>query len=149
MARRVNSICFSGFVLLFLMSCASREPKIESYELRFKKVDHFMANEFEVGVLEFEPCILPGAYIPVYHFPVYLRGEKERDFYVNVYGSPDQTDPFKFKEVSKGFLYQQELLWVLEEKTQKDSHKILKRYDSAPSYPQIKKDVVEILSTKR
>jgi hypothetical protein len=108
-----------------------------------------MVNEFEVGALEFEPCILPGGYIAIYHFPVYLEGAKRRDFYVNVYGSPDQMDAFKFKKVSRKFLYQHELLWVLEERTEEKLHDVLKRYDSAPSYAQIKEDVIEILSMKR
>lgn len=149
MLRRVGLTCHLGFVLLLLIGCASREPKIESYQLTFKKIDHFMVNDFEVGVLEFETWILPGGYIPLYHFPVYLRGERNRDLYANVYGGPDQMDAFKFKKVSKEFLYQQELLWVLEEKTEKHPHKIWKKYDSAPDYPQIKNDVIEILSISR
>lgn len=134
---------------MVLMACASQKPKIRRYELTFKKVDHFVVERFEVGVLEFEPYILPGGYIPLYHFPVYLEGEKEGNFYVNVYGSPEELNPFKFKKVSKKFLYQQQLLWVLEEKTQENPHKILKRYDGAPDYSQIKKDVIAILSTRR
>lgn len=141
--------CLLGFVLLLLISCASREPKIESYQLTFKKIDHFMVDDFEVGVLEFETCILPGGYIPLYHFPVYLRGERNRDLYVNVYGGPDQMDAFKFKKVSKGFLYQQELLWVLEERIEQKPHKILKKYERSPTYNQIKEDVIAILSKER
>ena len=108
-----------------------------------------MVENFEVGVLEFEPCILPGGYIPIYHFPIYYQGEKKRDFYVNAYGSPEQMAPFEFRDISKKFLYQQELLWTLEEKTEQEPHKIFKRYDSAPAYSQVKKDVIAILSSKR
>jgi hypothetical protein len=108
-----------------------------------------MVENFEVGVLEFEPCILPGSYIPVYHFPVYLEGERKYDFYVNVYGSPQDLDPFRFKNVSREFLYKQQFLWILEEKTKEEPHKILKRYEKGPTYNQIKKDVIAILSKRR
>jgi hypothetical protein len=149
MSGRVYLICFLEFILLFALSCASRGPEVRRYELSFKKIDHFLVENHEVGVLEFEPYILPGGYIPIYHFPVYLESKREKDFYVNIYGSPQELDPFKFKNVSKKFLYQQKLLWVLEEKTEENPHKILKRYDSSPTYEQIKKDVIAILSAKR
>ncbi len=149
MQRRIYLIYFWGLLLLALIACASQQVGIRRHELSFKKVDHFIVHSFEVGVLEFEPCILPGGYIPIYHFPIYLEAEKDRDIYVNVYGSPEELNPFRFDKVSKKFLYQQELLWILEEKTEENLHRILKRYDSAPNYPQIKNDVIEILSGRR
>ena len=149
MLRTVWLTCFAGFTVLLLAGCASRASKVETYELRCKRIDHFMLDGLEVGVLEFEPCILPGGYIPIYHFPVYLGGEKNRDLYVNAYGSPDQMDAFEFETVSKSFLYQQQLLWVLEERTEDEPHEILKRYPAAPDYQQIKDDVIAVLSARR
>jgi len=147
MHRRVYLIL--GFVFLVSVHCASHQPKSGKYEISFKKIDHFLVENYEVGVLEFEPYIMPGSYIPIYHFPVYLEGERKRDFYVNVYGSSQELDPFKFKNVSKEFLYQQQFMWVLEERTEQEPHTILKRYDRSPTYNQIKEDVIAILSIKR
>jgi hypothetical protein len=147
MKRRVH-IIFS-FVLLIVMNCAFRQPEVGRYEISCKKIDHFLVENYEVGVLEFEPCILPGSYIPVYHFPVYLEGERKQDLYVNVYGSPQELDPFKFKSVSKEFLHQPQLMWILEERIEQKPHIILKRYEKYPTYNQIKEDVIAILSAKR
>ena len=138
-----------GLVFAASVYCASQQPKTGKYEISFKKIDHFMVGKYEVGVLEYELCILPGSYIPVYHFPVYLEGERKRDLYVNVYGSTRELDPFKFKTVSKKFLDQPQLMWILEEKIEQKPNKILKRYEKGPTYNQIKEDVIAILSAKR
>ncbi|MGB2697265.1 MAG: hypothetical protein WBD28_05315 [Candidatus Zixiibacteriota bacterium] len=147
MKRRVHIIL--GFVLLILINCAFRQPGVGRYEISCKNIDHFLVENYEVGVLEFEPCILLGRYMPVYHFPVYLEGERKHDFYVNVYGSSRELDPFRFKNVSREFLYQQQFLWILEERIEQKPHKILKKYERSPTYNQIKEDVIAILSKKR
>jgi len=139
-----NLLVLSLFSLLIL-NCASSQVKEESFKLKFKKIDHFMVDEYEVGVLEYEPYILPQGFIQRYHFPIYVQGERKRDFYLNIYGNLEDFKTFAYKKVSEKYLYTQQLLWILEEKTEGDPPLVLKRYDESVDYQQVKEDVIKIL----
>ena len=104
-----------------------------------------MVGRYEVGALEYEPHMLPSGYIQLYYFPVYVEGKRTRDFYVNLYGDPEDFQVFSKKKISKRFILNQPFLWLLEEKTEEDPHLIKRRYDSAVEYEKIKEDLTEIL----
>jgi hypothetical protein len=135
-------------VLLFVLACGSARKKQVNIDVKFKKIDHFIVEIYEVGVLKYEPYILPEGKILLYHFPVYLAGSKVRDFYVNLYGIPEDFVIFSKNRVSEEELKNMSLLWLLEEKTENKPYQVLKRYEGTPTYQQIKKDVIEILSQK-
>lgn len=105
-----------------------------------------MVGRYEVGALEYEPYILPAGFIQLYHFPVYVDGKRTRDFYVNLYGDPDDFQIFAKKKLTKYFVLNQPFLWLLEEKTPEDPHLIKKRYEDAVEYEKIKEDLIRILS---
>jgi hypothetical protein len=137
-------LVLSLFTLL-LLGCATSQVKEKSFELKFKKIDHFMVDEYEVGVLEYEPYILPQGFIQRYHFPIYVQEERKRDFYLNIYGNLEDFRTFAYKKVSENYLNNQQLLWILEEKTEGDPHLVLKRYYGPVNYQRVKEDVIKIL----
>lgn len=141
----MRNLLLLSFFSLLILSCAPSQVKEKSFELKFKKIDHFMVDKYEVGVLEYELYILPQGFIQRYHFPVYVQGERKRDFYLNIYGNLEDFKTFAYKKVSEKYLYTQQLLWILEEKTDEDSHLVLKRYDGPVNYQQVKEDVIKIL----
>ena len=132
--------------VLIIWACAPAREKKSSLEIPFKRIDHFMVGKYEVGALEYEPYMLPSGYIQLYYFPVYLEGERTRDFYVNLYGNPDDFQLFAKKKVSRYFIMNQPFLWLLEEKTPEDPHLIRKRYEGAVEYERIKEDLTKLLS---
>jgi hypothetical protein len=105
-----------------------------------------MVGEYEVGALEYEPYMLPSGYVQLYYFPVYEEGRKTRDFYVNLYGDPDDFQLFAKKKVSKDFIMNQPFLWLLEERTPDNPHLIRKRYEGTVEYEKIKEDLTKLLS---
>lgn len=135
-------------LLLFTLACGFARKKETSVEIEFTKVDRFIVGIYEVGALKYEPYILPEGKILLYHFPVYLAGDKVRDFYVNLYGIPEDFVAFSKQRVSEEELKRMSLLWLLEEKTKNRPYQVLKRYEGTPTYQEIKKDVIEILSKK-
>jgi len=135
-------------LLLLTLACGLARKKETSVEVKFTKVDHFFVEIYEVGVLKYEPYILPEGKILLYHFPIYFGGEKVRDFYVNLYGIPEDFVAFSKQRVSEEELKHMSLLWLLEEKTKNKPYQVLKRYEGTPTYQDIKKDVIEILSNK-
>ncbi|MCJ7507906.1 MAG: hypothetical protein MUO85_04145 [candidate division Zixibacteria bacterium] len=134
--------------LLLTLACGFARKKETSVEVNFKRIDRFFVEIYEVGVLKYEPYILPEGKILLYHFPVYLAGDKVRDFYVNLYGIPEDFVAFSKQRVSEEELKRMSLLWLLEEKTKNKPYQVLKRYEGTPAYQEIKKDVIEILSEK-
>jgi hypothetical protein len=131
--------------VLVIWGCGPARERKTSLEIPFEKIDHFMVGKYEVGALEYEPYMLPSAYVQLYYFPVYEEGKRTRDFYVNLYGDPDDFQLFAKKKVSKDFIMNQPFLWLLEEKTPEDPHRIKKRYEGAVEYEKIKEDLIEIL----
>ena len=139
------------FILPFLSVlvtcvCAPARERKTSLEIPFKKIDHFMVGRYEVGALEYEPYMLVSGYIQLYYFPVYLEGKRTRDFYVNLYGSPDDFELFAEKKGSKYLVLNQPFLWLLEEKTPENPHLIRKRYEGTVEYEKIKEDLTKLLS---
>jgi hypothetical protein len=132
--------------VLFIWSCAPARQRETTLEIPFKKIDHFMVGRYEIGALEYEPYMLPSGYIQLYHFPVYVEGQRTRDFYVNLYGNPEDFQLFAKKKLSKHLILNQPFLWLLEEKTEQDPHLIKKRYEGAVEYKRIKEDLINILS---
>lgn len=143
-AKRMMILAFSS--ILFICACAPATEKKTSLEIPFEKIDHFMVGKYEVGALEYEPHMLPSGYIQLYYFPVYIDGERARDFYVNLYGNPEDFQVFAKKKLSKHFILNQPFLWLLEEKTEEEAHLIKKKYEGAVEYEEIKEDLMEILS---
>ena len=144
--RTAKQIVILPFLLaLIIWACASAREKKTSLEIPFKKIDHFMVGKYEVGALEYEPYMLPSGYIQLYHFPVYVEGKRTRNFYVNLYGNPEDFQVFAKKKLSKRFILNQPLLWLLEEKTEQDPHLIKKRYEGAIEYEKIKEDLIKII----
>jgi len=131
---------------LSILACAPVGQKKTTLEIPFKKIDHFMVGRYEVGAIEYEPYMLPSGYIQLYYFPVYVEGKRIRDFYVNLYGNPEDFQVFSQRKVSKDFILNQPFLWLLEEKTEKDPHQVRKRYEGAVEYNRIKEDIIKILS---
>lgn len=145
--RVTKNILFWTFLLkLSILACAPVGQKKTTLEIPFKKIDHFMVGRYEVGALEYEPYMLPSGYIQLYYFPVYVEGKRIRDFYVNLYGNPEDFQVFSQRKVSKDFILNQPFLWLLEEKTEKDPHLVKKRYEGAVEYNRIKEDLIKILS---
>ena len=145
--RTAKQIVILTFLsVLFVCACAPAREKKTSLEIPFKKIDHFMVGRYEVGVLEYEPYMLPSGYIQLYHFPVYVEGKRTRNFYVNLYGNPEDFQVFAKKKLSKHLILNQPFLWLLEEKTEQDPHLIKKRYEGAVEYEKIKEDLIKILS---
>ncbi len=132
-------------MIIIILGCAGSQVKEKEFKLKFKKIDHFFVGKYEVGTLEYEPVILPKEFIRRYHFPVYVGGKRERDFYLNIYGELEEFKIFAYKKVSQGFIFSQPLLWILEEKTSEDPHLIIKKYDGPISYKKVKKDLIRIL----
>jgi len=126
-------------------SCASTQ-KTTQIKVEFKKIDHFFVGDWEVGALEYEPVIRAEGSILRYQFPVYKEGKRVRDFYVYVYGNPNEFALFKGQKVSPSFLENSNLLWLLEEKTDKEPHLIIKKFEKVPTYQQIKSDLSLLLS---
>jgi hypothetical protein len=87
--------------VLFIWACAPARQKKTTLEIPFKKIDHFMVGRYEVGALEYEPYMLPSGYIQLYYFPVYIEGKRIRDFYVNLYGNPEDFFVFGKKRPKK------------------------------------------------
>jgi hypothetical protein len=116
MLRR--TVVLSCLSVLVICSCAPARDKKTSLEIPFKKIDHFMVGRYEVGALEYEPYMLPSGYVQLYHFPVYVEGKRTRDFYVNLYGNPEDFQLFGKKKLAKHFVLNQPFLWLLEEKTE-------------------------------
>ena len=139
-------LTLASLSVLFILACASVREKKTSLEIPFKTIDHFMVGGYEVGALEYEPYMLPSGYVQLYHFPVYLEGKRTRNFYVNLYGNPEDFQVFAKKKLSKHLILNQPFLWLLEEKTEQDPHLIKKRYESAVEYSRIKEDLIKILS---
>ena len=131
--------------VLFILVCAPAREKKASLEIPFKKIDHFMVGKCEVGALEYEPYMLPSGYIQLYYFPVYVEGKRTRNFYVNLYGNPEDFQLFAKKKLSKHFVLNQPFLWLLEEKTEQDPHLIKKRYEGTVEYEKIKEDLIKII----
>lgn len=145
--RPIKFIQFWVFLLyLSTLACAPATENKTTLEIPFKKIDHFMVGKYEVGAIEYEPYMLPAGYIQLYYFPVYVEDKRIRDFYVNLYGNPEDFRIFGKKKVTKQFIMNQPFLWLLEEKTEKDPHLVKKRYEGAVEYERIKRDLVEILS---
>ena len=145
--RVIKNILFWTFLLkLSILACAPASEKKTTLEIPFKKIDHFMVGRYEVGALEYEPYMLPSGYIQLYYFPVYVEGKRIRDFYVNLYGNPEDFQVFSQRKVSKDFILNQPFLWLLEEETEKDPHLVKKRYEGAVEYNRIKEDLIKILS---
>lgn len=145
--RVIKGIVAWTFLLaLSILACAPAVEKKTTLEIPFKKIDHFTVGRYEVGALEYEPYILPSGYIQLYYFPVYVEGKRIRDFYVNLYGNPEDFQVFSQKKVSKVFILNQPFLWLLEEKTPEDPHLIKRRYEGAVEYERIKEDLIKILS---
>jgi len=145
--RTAKQIVILTFLsVLFILACTSVREKKTSLEIPFKKIDHFMVGRYEVGALEYEPYMLPSGYIQLYHFPVYVEGKRTRDFYVNLYGNPEDFQVFAKKKLSKHLMLNQPFLWLLEENTEEDPHLIKKRYEGAVEYEKIKEDLIKILS---
>ena len=145
--RAAKQIVILPFLsVLIICACAPAREKKISLEIPFKRIDHFMVGKHEVGALEYEPYMLPSGYIQLYYFPVYLEGERTRDFYVNLYGNPDDFQLFAKKKVSRYFIMNQPFLWLLEEKTPEDPHLIRKRYEGAVEYERIKEDLTKLLT---
>lgn len=145
--KPTKSILFWVFLLyLSILVCAPATEKKTALEIPFKKIDHFMVGKYEVGAIEYEPYMLPAGYIQLYYFPVYVEGKRIRDFYVNLYGNPEDFQIFGEKKVTKQFVLNQPFLWLLEEKTEKDPHLVKKRYEGAVEYERIKEDLIKILS---
>jgi hypothetical protein len=134
------------WLCLSILACAPATEKKTTLEIPFKKIDHFMVGKYEVGAIEYEPYMLPAGYIQLYYFPVYVEDKRIRDFYVNLYGNPEDFQIFGKKKVTKQFIMNQPFLWLLEEKTEKDPHLLKKRYQGAVEYEKIKEDLVKILS---
>jgi hypothetical protein len=132
--------------VLIIWACAPARERKTSLEIPFKKIDHFMVGKYEVGALEYEPYMLPSGYLQLYYFPVYEEGKRTRDFYVNLYGSPDDFELFAQKKVSKYLVMNQPFLWLLEEKTPENPHLIRKRYEGTVKYQKIKEDLTKLLS---
>lgn len=133
------------FLITMFSGCAGSKVKKREFELKFKKIDHFFVGKYEVGALEYESVILPKGFIQRYHFPVYVEGQREKDFYLNIYGDLEEFKVFAYKKVSVEFLFSQPLLWILEEKTLEDPHLIIKKYDGPVSYENVKKDLIRNL----
>lgn len=131
---------------LSILACAPATENKTTLEIPFKKIGHFMVGRYEVGAIEYEPYMLPAGYIQLYYFPVYVEDKRIRDFYVNLYGNPEDFQIFGKKKVTKQFILNQPFLWLLEEKTEKDPHLLKKRYQGAVEYERIKEDLVKILS---
>ncbi len=145
--RTAKQIVILPFLsVLIIWACAPARERKTSLEIPFKKIDHFMVGRYEVGALEYEPYMLPSGYIQLYYFPVYVEGKKTRDFYVNLYGNPEDFQIFAKKKLTKYFVLNQPFLWLLEEKTEGDPHLIKIRYESAVEYEKIKEDLIKILS---
>ena len=144
-----KNVLLLSFLTIFVLSCATPKLKEKTFELKFEKIDHFMVDKYEVGALEHELCFLPTGFFQRYHFPIYVQGERKRDFYLNIYGKLEDFKAFAYQKVSENYIYTQPLLWVLEEKTAEDPHLVLKRYDGPVSYKQVKEDVVKILKSGR
>jgi len=134
------------WLYLSILACAPATENKTTLEIPFKKIGHFMVGRYEVGAIEYEPYILPAGYIQLYYFPVYVEDKRIRDFYVNLYGNPEDFQIFGKKKVTKQFIMNQPFLWLLEEKTEKDPHLVKKRYEGAVEYERIKEDLVKILS---
>jgi hypothetical protein len=134
--------------LLLALACGLARKKETSVEIEFTKVDRFIVGIYEVGALKYKPYILPEGKILLYHFPVYLAGNKVRDFYVNLYGIPEDFVAFSKQRISEEELKNMSLLWLLEEKTKNKPYQVLKRYEGAPTYQEIKKDIIEILGQR-
>ncbi len=144
--RTAKQIVIFAFLSgLFIWVCAPAREKKTSLEIPFEKIDHFMVGRYEVGALEYEPYMLPSGYIQLYHFPVYVEGKRIRNFYVNLYGNPEDFQVFAKKKLSKHFVLNQPFLWLLEEKTEEDPHLIKKRYEDAVEYEKIKEDLIKII----
>lgn len=135
-------------VLLLTLSCIAARKKQDKLEIEFKRIDHFIAGIYEIGALKYEPYILPEGKILLYHFPVYLAGEKVRDFQVNLYGIPEDFVAFSREKIPEEKLKDMSLLWLLEERTKNKPYQVLRRYEGTPTYQQIKKDIIEILGEK-
>ncbi|MCJ7577218.1 MAG: hypothetical protein MUO91_02075 [candidate division Zixibacteria bacterium] len=145
--RPTKVILFWAFWLcLSILACAPATENKTTLEIPFKKIGHFMVGRYEVGAIEYEPYMLPAGYIQLYYFPVYVEDKRIRDFYVNLYGNPEDFQIFGKKKVTKQFIMNQPFLWLLEEKTEKDPHLVKKRYEGAVEYERIKEDLVKILS---
>lgn len=145
--RLANQIVILAFLpVLLIWACAPARERKTSLEIPFKKIDHFMVGRYEVGALEYEPYMLPPGYIQLYHFPIYIEGKRTSDFYVNLYGNPEDFQLFAKKKLSKHFILNQPFLWLLEEKTEEDPHLIKKRYKGAVEYEEIKQDLIKILN---
>jgi hypothetical protein len=134
------------WLYLSILACAPATENKTTLEISFKKIGHFMVGRYEVGAIEYEPYMLPAGYIQLYYFPVYVEDKRIRDFYVNLYGNPEDFQIFGKKKVTKQFILNQPFLWLLEEKTEKDPHLLRKRYEGAVEYERIKEDLVKILS---
>jgi len=144
MAKQI--VVWASLSVVLICSCAPVREKKTRLEIPFKKIDHFMVGRYEVGAIEYEPYMLPSGYIQLYYFPVYVEGERIRDFYVNLYGDPEDFQLFAKKKLSKEFILNQPFLWLLEEKIEEDPHLIRKRYDGPVEYEEIKEDLIWILS---
>jgi hypothetical protein len=145
--RPIKLILFWVLCLyLSILACAPATENKTTLEIPFKKIDHFMVGKYEVGAIEYEPYMLPSGYIQLYYFPVYVEDKRIRDFYVNLYGNPDDFQVFGKKKVTKQFIMNQPFLWLLEEKTEKNPQLVKKRYEGAVEYERIKADLVKILS---
>lgn len=136
-----------SLALLLLLACGSAHKK-DSIEVKFKKIDRFIVGSYEVGALKYHPHILPEGKILRYHFPVYLASRKVTEFKVNLYGIPEDFVAFSQKRLSEEELKGMSLLWLLEERTKHKPYKVMKRYEGTPTYQQIKKDIIDILSNR-
>jgi len=144
MAKQI--VVWASLSVVLICYCAPVREKKTRLEIPFKKVDHFMVGRYEVGAIEYEPYVLPSGYVQLYYFPVYVEGKRIRDFYVNLYGDPEDFQLFAKKKLSKEFILNQPFLWLLEEKIEEDPHLIKKRYDGPAEYEEIKEDLIWILS---
>ncbi len=131
------------------LGCAGPQIKREEFKLKFKKKDHFFVEKYEVGALEYEPVILPKGFIQRYHFPVYVKGKRERDFNLNIYGDLEEFKTFAYQKVSDEFILSQPYLWILEEETQENPHLIVKKYDGPVPYEVVKEDLIKVLRGSR
>lgn len=148
MPRYTKVVAVLLLIFLFGLACGSARKKKDTLEVKFKKIDVFIAGLYEVGALEYEPRILPEGKILRYVFPVYFAGDKIREFQVNLYGIPEDFATFSQNKLSENDLQNMSLLWLLEERTKGKPYEVLKRYEITPTYQQIKQDVMEILSRR-
>ena len=148
MSKHTKLVALLLLIFLFGLACGSARNKKDTLEVKFKKIDVFIAGVYEAGALEYEAYILPEGKILRYVFPVYFAGKKVREFQVNLYGISEDFAAFSRNRLSENDLKNMSLLWLLEERTKGKPYGVLKRYEGTPSYQQIKQDVIEILSRR-